>query len=268
MHYHKPGLFEEILAQLVAAEIRPEQATRKDISGVDEFHVRGAQVSKELAKTIELEGRRLLDVGCGIGGPCRMLADEFNCMVTGIDLSHEFIRTANQLSVLLGMEKKTKFLQGNATNLPFADASFDVVWTQHVQMNIEDKNKFYSEIDRVLAKGGSFIYYDIFKGKNTSLNFPVPWADEPAISFLTDAEKVQEILTKLKLEMVLKTDQTKAGIEFFEELLNRKQKQKRSKLGLNVLMGESGKTKLLNVLEGLKKECLVLESCVYRKKAS
>lgn len=68
-----------------------------------------------------------------------MLADEFNCNVYGIDMSHEFIRTANKLSEIIQLNGKTDFVQGDALNLPYKDGTFDVVWTQHVQMNIEEK---------------------------------------------------------------------------------------------------------------------------------
>ncbi len=66
-----------------------------------------------------------------------MLADEFNCNVSGIDMSHEFIRTAQKLSELVELNGTIEFVQGDALDLPFQDGSFDVVWTQHVQMNIE-----------------------------------------------------------------------------------------------------------------------------------
>ena len=138
-HYHTPGLLEDILDRLQNQDISLNNVLRKNISGVDEFHVRGAEVSKELAEEIGLRNARILDVGCGIGGPARMLAEDFNCHVTGIDISHEFIRTAIGLSELVGLEDRTEFIQGDALNLPFDRNSFDVVWTQHVQMNIQAK---------------------------------------------------------------------------------------------------------------------------------
>ena len=70
--YHLPELFEKIISRLKDQGIGPENISRSDIAGVDEFHVRGAAVSKELVSEINLNNLTVLDVGCGIGGPCRI----------------------------------------------------------------------------------------------------------------------------------------------------------------------------------------------------
>lgn len=263
-HYFKNGLYEDILDRLKDQGIDLSAVSRSDIAGTDEFHVRGAAVSKELAGAINLKGVQVLDVGCGLGGPCRMLADEFDCHVTGLDLSKEYIRTAKGLSQLVKLDHKTKFIVGDATNLPFKGQSFDLVWTQHVQMNIPDKKKFYSEIQRVLKPGGVFLYYDIFKNNDQTVEYPMPWASSADLSFLFRSTEMNEILTALGFERSEKTDQTKAGIAFFETLLARLKENGPPRMGLNVLMGDSTGPKLLNLLSHLKNDALMLESGIYR----
>ncbi len=264
-HYLKAGLYEDIIARLQEQGIDLNHVTRSDIAAVDEFHVRGAAVSKELANSISLNGSSVLDVGCGIGGPCRMLADEYNCVTTGIDLSHDFVRIATELSKLVQLDEKTTFVQGDATHLPFEAATFDVVWSQHVQMNIPDKQAFYSEISRVLKGGGHFLYYDIFRKDAGEIHYPMPWADNADLSFLFMEEELENILHDLELRKKQSTNQTPAGIAFFEALVDRLKKSGPPKMGLNVLMGETTKPKIMNLLSHLKRGELELKSGVYRK---
>ncbi|UOB17860.1 class I SAM-dependent methyltransferase [Abyssalbus ytuae] len=264
-HYLKEGLLEDIINRLKDQNISINNVRRSDISGVDEFHVRGAAVSRELAQMINLKGLKVLDVGCGLGGACRMLADEFNCDVTGLDLSNEYIRTAKGLSKLVRLENKTRFIRGNAVNLPFENSTFDVVWTQHVQMNIPDKTKFYTEICRVLNPDGYFLYYDIFKNNNKEINYPMPWANTEDLSFLAHPGNIQTLLTQVGLQKVSSSDQTREGIIFFENLMNKLKTSDPPKIGLNILMGETTRQKLNNLLIHLKKDILTLEAAIYKK---
>lgn len=263
-HYTREGMYENIVEKL--KETGLTTVTRKDIGGIDEFHVRGAAVSLELANDISFnKNTRVLDVGCGLGGPARMLAAEFGCHVTGIDLTQEFIRSAKLLSELVGLGELTAFVQGNALSLPFEDNSFDVVWTQHVQMNIENKDKFYSEIARVLAPGGTFIYYDIFSKSGEALLFPVPWADNSSLSFLMTTKKLSQLLEKEGLAKVKTKDQTPEAIQFFTEILNKPPTTGSQKPGLNLVMGNTAPEKLGNVMKNIKGDKLELQSGLYRK---
>jgi len=263
--YHLNGLYEDILVRLGEQEVDMENVSRNHIAGVDEFHVRGAEVSRELASGIGLDNSAVLDVGCGIGGPSRMLADDFNCRVTGIDLSHEFIRTASALSQLVGLQDKTEFLQASALDLPFEEGSFDVAWTQHVQMNIKDKSKFYSEIERVLSGKGTFVYYDIFRKNGEDVDYPVPWANDASLSFLDTPANMKCILRELGFRKIQSTDQSHKGSQFLTGLFEKLKKNGPPKIGLNVLMGTSTKEKLVNILKGLKEEKILLQSGIYKK---
>ncbi|MCD4732541.1 MAG: class I SAM-dependent methyltransferase [Bacteroidales bacterium] len=266
--YYKADLFEDICKKLEQQGIDLNKVSRSDISRVDEFHVRGAEVSNELVQEIYLNDAKVLDVGCGLGGSSRMLADRFNCQVTGIDLCEEYVSTAQKLSELVGLTDQTEFIHGDALNLPFMESSFDIVWTQHVQMNIADKAKFYSEIKRVLNDEGALVYYDIFKKGKEDVNYPLPWANNASISFLESIQLVDALLNDLGFVKLQTSDQTNKAKH---SLINTFEKVKMNglpKLGLNVLMGTSTNKKLVNILKAIEENKIELQSGIYRKKSA
>ncbi|HMA13894.1 MAG TPA: class I SAM-dependent methyltransferase [Kiloniellaceae bacterium] len=195
-HYAREGeLTGRILSALTAADKDIEALAAEDLTPFDQFHSRGHQATAELAQLLSPQaGQRLLDLGCGIGGPARWLAGSCGCEVVGLDLTEVYCRTARDLSARVRLDRLTRFLCADALHLPFAAASFDLVWTQHAAMNIADKARLYREVARVLKPGGRFGLYDIMAGPAGPPHFPVPWASEAAWSHLIPPEGVREAI--------------------------------------------------------------------------
>ncbi|MDJ0737751.1 MAG: methyltransferase domain-containing protein [Nostocaceae cyanobacterium] len=99
----------------------------------------------------------ILDVGCGIGGSSLYLADKFNASVTGITLSPVQVKRARERAFESGLAAKTNFLVANAQAMPFADNSFDLVWSLESGEHMPDKRQFMQECYRVLKPGGTLI---------------------------------------------------------------------------------------------------------------
>ena len=264
-HYFVSDLYNNILDKLKSIDVDINDVKRTDLSSVDEFHVRGQEVSKELAQHITSSNLKVLDVGCGLGGPARMIADEKSCTVTGLDLSQEFIDTAKALSKLVNLDSKTTFLKGDALNLPFEKNSFDVVWTQHVQMNISEKKKFYNEIFRVLKTGGKFLYYDIFKSSDNDINYPMPWASRQDLSHLINIAELEKILNSIGFNSFSKKNQTDAGLGSIKQMLSHIKEFGPPIMGLNVLMGKDTKQKILNAFNHFDQGDLQLWSGIAEK---
>jgi len=265
-HYSRSDLFETIIQKLRDSGIERDKITQKDISAVDEFHIRGAEATHELITESGINiDSKILDVGCGIGGPARMIAFETGCKVTGIDLTEDFIRTAKLLSELVNLDELTEFICADATKLPFNDESFDIVWTQHAQMNIKEKEKLYSEIFRVLKKGGKFVYYDIFSTGNEPLYYPLPWAEESTISHLIKVQDYADLLKETGFKEIKTTDKTERSINFFRETFDRLVKEGPPKVGLNLLMKETAVEKLKNLLRNLTEDKVAVQSGIYQK---
>jgi tocopherol O-methyltransferase len=99
----------------------------------------------------------ILDVGCGIGGSSLYLAQKYNAKVTGITLSPVQASRAKERALAANLSEQTSFQVGDALNMPFADASFDFVWSMESGEHMPDKVKFLQECYRVLKPGGTFL---------------------------------------------------------------------------------------------------------------
>lgn len=199
-HYGASNLAQRILAAAGAAGI--DDFTPASLAPVDEFHTGGAIATRQLAEFAGLKpGERVVDLGSGIGGPSRLLAAEFSCDVTGVDLTPEFVDAARVLTEKCGLSATCRFEAGDATALPFPEGSFDAAWTQHVVMNIQDRKGFYGEAFRVLKPGGRLAFFDLLLGdEKNPLDFPLPWARTPDISFLYTSAETRAFLTAAGFE--------------------------------------------------------------------
>lgn len=266
-HYARPSLVSDIEGALarhgVSSRFDPD-----DIATMDAFHLRGRGGTVALAELAELgPNLDVLDLGSGIGGTARYLAANFAADVTGIDLTPTYCQLATDLSYRCGLSQSTRFLQGSALDLPFADGSFDVVWTEHVQMNVSEKAAFYAEATRVLRPGGQLAFHDVFAGPGGELVLPVPWAATHSISHLARPGAVQRILRELGLELCEWVDTTAETIDWLERALDRSRRQGPHPLGLQHLIGPETALRLGNVLENLYDARIVVTQSVWEKRS-
>jgi ubiquinone/menaquinone biosynthesis C-methylase UbiE len=212
-HYAKPGLSERVREAIRQSGLDPDRLQQSDFAGRDQFHIGGADATDAMARLVDLRKTDLvLDLGSGIGGTTRHLAATIGCRVEGIDLTEEYCQVSKMLAVSTGLSHLVSYRRGDALATPFEDQSFDVVWTQHASMNIEDKSGLYREMARLLKSGGRLAVHDIVAGTG-EVRFPVPWASRPDFSFLTTAEEMQRGLTAAGFRNLSFTDVTKEGIE-------------------------------------------------------
>lgn len=215
------------LADVIAERLRLsgkslEDLTTADLATVDEFHIGGRAATIELGEQMKL-GRdsRILDIGSGLGGPARTLAETYGCHVTGVDLTPAFCEAAETLSDWVGLGDRVAFHRGDATALPFSDGSFDAAMTIHVAMNIPAKDKMYEEARRVLKPGAIFSVFDVLQGEGGDIYFPVPWAREPSISHLATPDEMVLLLTGAGFAITDVQDSTSESQSWFEEMAER-----------------------------------------------
>jgi ubiquinone/menaquinone biosynthesis C-methylase UbiE len=252
-HYGRGRILDSINAALREAGKDLNQLKPDDLAPVDEFHVRGREATVELARRAALKpGAHVLDVGCGLGGSARYLAAEHQCQVTGIDLTQEYVDVANALARMVGLSDTVTCRQASALEMPFDDGTFDVVWTEHVQMNIADKQAFYREIGRVTRPGGILLFHDIFEGKGGPLHFPVPWAEDSSISFLATPEEVRRTLDKLGFVIHDWVDTTEPSLQWLVAAIEKVRVSGPPPLGTHLLMGDTAPKKFENAIRNLR----------------
>jgi sarcosine/dimethylglycine N-methyltransferase len=180
---------------LIAAGKDLDHLQPADLALVEDFHTMGRYATNLLVDLIGIASEtEVLDAGSGIGGTARLVADRSRCRVTAVDLSQEYCETARWLNRLVGLDERISVRQADVTELPFAEATFQVVFSQHVQMNVADKTRLYQEARRVLVIGGQLAIWDITAGKPGELDFPLPWADRPGLSQLATSGELHDVV--------------------------------------------------------------------------
>ncbi|MDV2994832.1 MAG: 2-methyl-6-phytyl-1,4-hydroquinone methyltransferase [Chroococcidiopsis sp. SAG 2025] len=126
-------------------------------------------------------GTTVLDVGCGIGGSSRILARDYGFAVTGITISPQQVKRAQELTPT---ELDVQFLVDDAMALSFPDASFDVVWSIEAGPHMPDKAIFALELLRVLKPGGVLVVADWNQRDDRS--YPLNFWEKPVMQQLLD----------------------------------------------------------------------------------
>lgn len=126
-------------------------------------------------------GSTLLDVGCGIGGSSRILAKDYSFDVTGVTISPQQVKRAQELTP---KGVNAKFAVDDALKLSFPDNSFDVVWTVEAGPHMADKALFGRELMRVLKPGGKLVVADW--NQRDDRQIPLNFWEKPVMRQLLD----------------------------------------------------------------------------------
>jgi sarcosine/dimethylglycine N-methyltransferase len=210
----------DIERALVAAGLELASLQPADLAPLEDFHTMGRIATSQLVEMLRITGQdHVLDAGSGIGGTSRFLANRCGCRVTAVDFTDEYCETARWLDRLVGLDDRISVHQADVTELPFADATFDVVFSQHVQMNVADKTRLYAEARRVLVDDGRLALWDIASGDRGDLGYPLPWADQPSQSHLATADQLRAVIETAGFAIEHWNDRTEEAATLMQTLL-------------------------------------------------
>ncbi len=160
-----------------------------------------------MANAVRLEpGVCVLDLGCGYGSTARYLAANFGCQVTGVNISQKELELAQRRSIEAGLDHLLRFEYGDFHRLGYADASYDVVWSQEAFLHAWDKTTVLSECRRVLKAEGSLIFTDITVARDTPDEDRARIYDRVKSPDMWDFEDYRVALSGLGLTIVREED--------------------------------------------------------------
>lgn len=195
-HYTRGDVSERILTVLGLQNAADGSVSIETLFPVDQLHHGGVGLTEKMANVAGIKtSMKLLDAGSGIGGSARYLVDTFDCQVQAIDLSDEFVRTAERLDRLVGLSDRIVHRTGSVTKLPYDNNSFDVVWSQNVTMNVPNKQTMFTEAFRVLRPKGVYVFTHIGEGNGDAVDYPVPWAMTEDTSFAVPPAEILQALS-------------------------------------------------------------------------
>ena len=233
-------LHERVNIALKEANLLEKKLEIEDLFPLDQYHARGIAATIELADKLNFtKNSTIIDIGCGLGGPARYFSKRFSCNVYGIDITEAFIEIGNYFNKLTQIDHQVKLLKGDGENLPYQTEFFDGAVSQHVTMNIEDREQFFNEAFRVLKKGAIFGFSEHGLGTKGSPIFPLPWADNEDMSFLKTPEYTKSVLKKIGFKNIEIISTGEKYISGYNSLLKKGQSNEKPTLGIHVIGGDS-----------------------------
>ncbi len=263
-HYARDGLIQAIENGLAQIGKTRDTVNIDDLSSVDEFHIGGRKATEELMSQLEITAAdHVLDVGSGLGGPARFLADRYKCRVSGVDLTRDYVETGNWLCQWLGLDDHVRLHQSSALAMPFQDSTFSKAFMLHVGMNIENKEDLCLEIARVSQPGALFAIYDVMQTAEGELLFPVPWATTSEPSRVGSPERYKRALEQAGFEILSERNRKDFALAYFAD--QKARSPAAGALGLHILMGEKRQDQIRNMITCISKGIIAPCELIARK---
>lgn len=156
----------------------------------------GPEEVAEILTRVDVRGKQVLDIGCGVGGIDVLLINTFGAAhVTAVDVEAPLVAKAKQTAQRAGLAEQITVELVTPGPLPFAQARFDVVFSKDSMIHIQDKAQIYAEIKRVLKPSGRLAFSDWFGSAQPDSPELRAWLDIVELTFaLSTIEEATDLL--------------------------------------------------------------------------
>jgi SAM-dependent methyltransferase len=252
-HYAHGNLIAAIHEGVIALGKTTSTVTIDDLAPMDEFHIGGRTATVELVGQLNLSAAdNVLDIGCGLGGAARFVAEQYQCHVTGVDLTRDYIQAGEALCRWVGLDHRVSLRHADALSMPFPDHTFSAAYMLHAGMNIADKVRLCSEVSRVLKSGSLFAVYDVMRTGDGDLTYPVPWATTPDTNAVAEPEQYRSGLRSAGFEILRERNRRDFALAYFNQMqLRMSAPGGPAPLGLHTLMGERRRDQVRNMVKNI-----------------
>jgi SAM-dependent methyltransferase len=251
-HWAQGDVYALIIAALEKSSKSLDDLSVEELAPLDHFHARGFQATVELADRLPMRpDDRVLDIGCGLGGPARYFAQRFGCHVTGIDLTQPFVDAGNKLTALLGMQDRVTMEQGDGQQLPYSDEAFDGAYTQHVTMNVAARARFLAEASRVLKPRACFALTEHGLGPKGEPHYPVPWSGDGSGSYLAAPSETRALLEAAGFDDIVIEDTGPKYLAAYRVVIEKAERGALPPLGYHIFLGVGVLEKLRNAARNI-----------------
>jgi SAM-dependent methyltransferase len=196
------------------------ELTQQEWDRLDQYHAGGSEAVERLLPGLRLApGMTVLDVGSGLGGPARQIARGTGCTVIGVDLTPAYVEAAQELTYAAGLAERARFFCTDVGT--FDGAEFDAAYTMHVQMNVKDKEAFFTGIAQRLRPGARFATFEVClnagaSGPRPQPPLPLPWSLDGTDSFLATPDDLRSTICSSGFELLEWTDESAWTNQWFE----------------------------------------------------
>jgi SAM-dependent methyltransferase len=207
MTYTETGVSTTVDRLLEAAAL-PDSVTAEQLDRLDQYHLGGLDAVDRLLPSLQVgSGSRVLDVGSGLGGPARRIAQLTGATVVGVDITEEYVEAARGLTRRLGLEDRVSFQHSDiAEHRP--ESPYDAAVTMHVQMNVADKAAWFAAIAARLAPGARLATWEVVSAGSGPLVYPMPWSMDGSDSHVVSPDELRTAITTAGFSTVAWVDET------------------------------------------------------------